>query len=97
MARKAIGAIEAKLTAAQLRLVRELVEKHQAMGDCTLHGFTLRFPDYEGANVFRSRVYGAATPTTRAYVSIAATVRKIDEAIVRAAQAKKAARGKAVA
>lgn len=73
--------IEVTLTLAQLTLVSEIITTHEAMGDCELHGLTLRFPDYEGALSVHGDVLGVATPTTRAYVSMNAIIRKIDLAI----------------
>lgn len=93
---KLIGVAEVKLTAAQLHLARDLVAAHQNMGDCELHGFRLRFPDYEGAHAFQRKVFALGIPSTRAFVSMNAIIRKIDAAIVRAAQAKHALREKAV-
>jgi hypothetical protein len=83
-----IGPIEFKLTNAQLAFARGLIIRHEAFGDCELHGFTLRFGDYEGAQSFLNRVMGLHTPTTRAYVSMQAIARKLEAAILAAARRK---------
>jgi hypothetical protein len=70
-----------KLTMAQVRFVREAVQAAESMGDCNLHGFDLRFNDYEGAQAFRNRLLVLQRSTTRAYITWNAIGKKLDAAI----------------
>jgi hypothetical protein len=73
--------IKVKLTEAQAAFAKEALVAAESMGDCEIHGFSVVFPDYEGAEGFQNRVMALPTTTTRAYVSMDAIVRKIDAAI----------------
>lgn len=82
---QALGPIQVKLTAAQLRLASAVIEDSEAVGDCELKGSIVRFCDYEGAAAFQSRVMGAR-PTVREFISMQAIAEKIDRAVVVAAR-----------
>jgi len=71
---------------AQISLVAELLRRHELMGDCKLHAFTLEFLDYEGAVAFLHVVEEMPIPTTRVFVTAQAIDRKVNAAIVVAAQ-----------
>jgi len=93
MSGQLIGPVSIELSPAQYRFLGELIETHKALGDCTERGFTLTFADYEGANVFHRKVFGLKIASTRAYVTMVSIEKKLNAAILLAAdKAKGAAR-----
>lgn len=88
---QALGPIQVKLTAAQMRLARAVIEYSEAVGDCRLgvhevKATVVRFGDYEGASAFQRRVMGLPEPTVRDFISMQAIAEKIDRAAVVAAR-----------
>lgn len=73
--------IEVKLTAAQARLLAERIQAAVMLGECEMHGYTLRFANEGVATEFEKKVWSMPTPTTRAYVSMMAVIGKLDAAV----------------
>ena len=70
-----------QLTDAQLGLASEAIEAHTVLGDCELHGHSLRFQDYEGAVGFQHRLRSIKPRTRRHEVSLIAARCNLDVAI----------------
>ena len=74
--------ITIKLTLAQDKFLRELVETHTRLGDCKREsGWKLTFKDYEGVQAFRNKVFGLGGGGTRHYITKNAIIDKIDAAV----------------
>lgn len=74
-----------RLSVAQTRFFPDEIKAGAAVGDCALKGLELTIYDYEGAQAMLGRFFRKTTPTTRAYISMAAVTDRLNKAIVKAA------------